>query len=176
MIKDKPIVIDMEAALRAVADKLVVGRVLSPYLPDPQAIINELKGLWRLRGEVVAQRVRSEDGRFVITFSKEGDRRHMLQAGMWHYRNDVVLLTAFDGSGNPMDVPLDSFRIWVQIHGLPVPIKTVEMGWILGDKLGTVIAASHKNKKTIDEYIRVRVVHQVDEPMRKFIDITDVRH
>ena len=35
LINDKPIVIDMEAALRAVADKLVVGRVLSPYLADP---------------------------------------------------------------------------------------------------------------------------------------------
>ncbi|XP_044409292.1 uncharacterized protein [Triticum aestivum] len=54
MFKDKPIVIDMEAALRAVADKLVVGQVLSPYLADPRAVVNEVKGAWRLRGEAVA--------------------------------------------------------------------------------------------------------------------------
>ncbi|XBI19238.1 hypothetical protein VPH35_060814 [Triticum aestivum] len=111
MFNDKPIVIDMEAALRAVADKLVVGRVLSPYPADPQAVVNELKGPWRLRGEAAAQRVKSEDRRFVVTFSEEGDRRHVLQAGPWHYRNDAVLLAAFDGSGDPVDVPLDSFRI-----------------------------------------------------------------
>ena len=62
----------------------------------------------------------------------------------------------------------------MQIHGLPVPIKTVEMGWTLGEKLGIVITVSHKNKKIVDEYIRVRVEHRVDEPVRKFIDTTDV--
>lgn len=173
-INDGSIVIDMEAALRAVAGKLAVARVLSPYPVYPQNVVNELCGPWRLRGEAVAQQVTSEDGRFVITFSEEGDRLHVVQAGPWHYRNDAVLIAEFDGNGNPADMPLVSFKIWVQIRDLPVPIKTEEMGWILGAKLGTVVAVSHKIKKIVDKNLRVRIEHKVDEPLRKYIDTTPV--
>lgn len=81
MIDDKPVVIDMEAALRAVAGKLAVGRVLSLYPIDPKAVVNELRGPWQLREDAVPQRVTRDDGRFVITFTEEGDRHHVLHAG-----------------------------------------------------------------------------------------------
>ncbi|XBJ00303.1 hypothetical protein VPH35_020218 [Triticum aestivum] len=170
---NKPIVINLEAALRAVAGKLVVGRVLSPYPVDPKMVVNELRGPWRLRGDAVAQRVTSEDRRFIITFKEEGDRSHVLHAGPWHFRDDVVVLAAFDGRGNPEDVPLDSIKIWVQIWGLPVPLKTVEMGKVMGDKLGKVVAVSHKDKMIVDEHLRVRAEHRVEEPLRKVIDTVE---
>ncbi|KAE8805615.1 hypothetical protein D1007_18282 [Hordeum vulgare] len=50
----------------------------------------------------------------------------------------------------------------------------VEMGYILGDKLGKVLTVAHRNKKIFDEYLRVRVEHLVDEPLRKAIDRTPV--
>lgn len=169
----KPIVINLEAAMRAVAGKLAVAWVLSPYPVDPKMVVNELRGPWRLRGDAVAQRVTSEDRRFVITFMEEGGRLHVLHAGPWHFRDDAVVLAAFDGKGSPADVPLDSIKIRAQIWGLPVPIKTVEMGYLLGDKLGKVVAVSHKNKMIVDEHLRVRVEHRVDEPLRKFIDTVE---
>lgn len=156
--------------MRAVAGNLVVGRVLSPYPVDPALVVNELRGPWRLRGDAMAQRVTSEDRCFIITFKEEGDRRHVLQAGPWHFRDDAVVLAAFEGKGNPADVPLDSINIWAQIWGLPVPIKTVEMGYLLGGKLGKVVTVSQVNKMIVDEHLRVRVVHRLDEPLRKFID------
>lgn len=45
-----------------------------------------------------------------------------------NYRSDVVLIAEFDGNSNPVDVPLVSFNIWVQIRDLPIMIKTEEMG------------------------------------------------
>ena len=81
----------------------------------------------------MAPRVTSDDDRFVITFSEGGDRHHVLHAGPWHFRNDAVILAAFDGDGNPADVRLDSIKLWAQIWGLQVPIKTVDMGYTLGD-------------------------------------------
>lgn len=50
----KPIVINLEAPMRAVAGKLAVARVLSPYPVDPKMVVNELRGPWRLRGDAVA--------------------------------------------------------------------------------------------------------------------------
>lgn len=81
-----------------------------------------------------------------------------------------MLITELDGKGNPADVCLNMFKICVQIQGLLVPIKTEDMGWILGKKLGTV-AVSHQNKQIVDEHLRVRVIHQVDQPLRKNIRI-----
>lgn len=60
----------------------------------------------------------------------------------------------------------------MQIHDLPIPTKTEEMGWTLGAKLGTVVVVSHRNKKIMDEHLRVRVEHKVDEPLRKYINTT----
>lgn len=105
----KPLVIDLEAAFRAVARKLAVARVLLSYSIDPRAVVGDLRGPWKLRGNAVAQRVESKDGRFVI--SEEGDLKHVLQAGPWHFRNNAVLIAALDGKTNPVDVCLDSFLV-----------------------------------------------------------------
>lgn len=139
---------------------------------DHNAVVNSLRGAWRLRGTAVPQRVTSSDGRFVVTFSEEGDRQRVLQAGPWHYQNDAVLIKDFDGVGNPVDVRLDSLSIWVQIHRLPIILKTEDMGWKLGKKLGTVLAVSHRNNQIVDEHLRVRVQHPVEKPLRKNVDIT----
>lgn len=55
---------------------------------------------------------------------------------------------------------------------LPFFLKTEDMGWILGKKLGTVIAVSHRNHKIVDEHLRIRIEHAVDKPLRKYVDTT----
>lgn len=171
---DSPIIIDMEAMVNAAKGKLVVGRVLSPYPANPSAVVNELKGPWRLRGDAVAQLVTSKDRRFVVSFTEEGDRQHVLVAGPWHFHNNAVIFADFDGQGNPAEVHLNSIRLWAQIHKLPFVLKTEEMGWTFGKKLGTVIAVSHRNKMILDEHLRIRVEHRVDTPLRKEVGFTPV--
>lgn len=83
-----------------------------------------------------------------------------------------MLIEELDGKVDPVDVCLDSFMIWVQIHGLPVPLKTEAMGWVLGEQLGEVKAVAHQNEQIIDEYLSVRVIHKVEEPLRKTVVIT----
>ncbi|XP_044361032.1 uncharacterized protein [Triticum aestivum] len=166
------IIIDMKAAKQAVKGKLIVARVLSSYRVDHNAVVNGLRGAWRLQGSAVPQQVTSTDDRFIIKFSKEGDRQRVLRAGPWHYRNDALLIKDFDGVGDPVDVRLDSFNIWVQIHGLHVILKTEDMGWKLGKKLGTVLAVSNRNNLIVEEHLRVRVQHLVEKPLRKNVDIT----
>lgn len=171
---DSPIIIDMKAMLNAVKGKLVVGRVLSPYPANPSAVVNKLKGPWRLRGHAEAQRVTSKDGRFMVSFTEEGDRQHVLAAGPWHFRNDAVIFADYDGQGNPAEVHLNSISPWAQVHKLPFVLKTGEMGWTFGKKLGTVIAVSHRNKRIFDEHLRIRVEHMVDRPLRNQVGFTPV--
>ncbi|XBJ01436.1 hypothetical protein VPH35_021088 [Triticum aestivum] len=55
--EDAPVIIDFAAARRSTAGRLLVGRLLSPYPADPDAIVCDLRGPWRIRGEVTVQRV-----------------------------------------------------------------------------------------------------------------------
>lgn len=138
-VNEAPVIINMAAAQRAVVGKLLVGWLLSPYRADPHAIVRELRGPWHLVGDVTPQRIPSDDERFILNFEAEGDMLHVLRAGPWHYRNDAVIFAAFNGKGNACDVELDVIQVWAQIHGLPYELKSVEMGWELGKKLGKVV-------------------------------------
>ena len=69
---------------------------------------------------------------------------------------------------------LDSFLVWVQIHGLPVPLKTEAFGWALGDQLGEVKAVAHQNHQIVSEHLRVRIIHKVDEQLRMSVAFTPV--
>lgn len=170
--EDAPVIIDFAAARRSTAGRLLIGRLLSSYPADPDAIVRDLRGPWRIRGEVTVQRVVSGDGRFILHFAREGDRLHVLRAGPWHYHNDGVIFAPFDGTGNASDVRLDSIRVWAQIQGLPYELKSEEMGRELGKKLVTVIAVAHKNKLIVDKHLRVRVDMPVHRPIKSYITAT----
>lgn len=139
-----PLIIDMEAARKAVGGFLVVGCRLSPFQVNPRIFIDELRvSVWRLQGTVTIQEVASKDGRFVLNFSTEGDQRFVLKALPWHYKRDDIIFAEFDGKDNPAEVDLGVMAIWAQVHDLLFELKTEEMGWTLGDQLGEVIAVSH---------------------------------
>lgn len=131
--------------------------------------MRELRGPWQLVSDVTPQRIQSDDGRFILNFEAEGDRLHVLRAGPWHYRNDAVIFAAFNGKGNACDVKLDVIQVWAQIHGLPYELKSVDMGWELGRKLGTVVAVAHKKKMIVDKHLRVRVDMPVLQPFKEYI-------
>lgn len=168
-----PLVIDMDAAQKAVSGCLVVGRLLSPFQVNPRIIIDELCSVaWRLQGVVTVQEVDSADGRFILNFSIEGDKRFVLNAQPWHFKRDGIIFAAFDGRGDPADVDLGVMAIWAQVRGLPFELKTEEMGWTLGEQIGEVIGVSSRNKVIVDKFLRVRVKILLHVPLRDTVAIT----
>uniref|UniRef100_A0A8R7QL15 DUF4283 domain-containing protein n=1 Tax=Triticum urartu TaxID=4572 RepID=A0A8R7QL15_TRIUA len=110
----------MEAARKAIGGSRVVGRLLSPFQVNPHVIVDELRACsaWRLHGTVTVQDVAIKDGRFVLNFSAEEDRRFILKAQPWHHKRDGVIFTEFYGKGNPAEVDLGVMPIWVQVRDL----------------------------------------------------------
>ncbi|KAI4995835.1 hypothetical protein ZWY2020_037923 [Hordeum vulgare] len=107
-----PLIIDMEAARKAVRGFMVVGRLLSPFHVNPHSIVDELRATaWKSQVVITVQEVASEDGRFVLNFMAEGDRRFVLKAQPWHYRRDGVIFVEFDGEGDPAEVDLGVMAI-----------------------------------------------------------------
>lgn len=102
-----PLIINMEAAHKAVSGHLMAGRLLSPFQANLCAIIDELWATaWKHQGVVTVQEVDSDDGRFILNLANEGDRRFMLKAQPWHYKRDGVVFAEFDDKGDPAEVDL----------------------------------------------------------------------
>jgi hypothetical protein len=143
----------------AVRGFLVVGRLLSPFQVNPWVIIDDLcsTSAWKINGEVTVQEVASEDGRFVLNFAVEGDRRFVLKAQSWHYKRDGLIFVEFDGKADPAGVDLGVMAIWAQVRDLPFELKMESMGWTLGDQLGLVKAVSHRNHVIVEKFLRTRI-------------------
>uniref|UniRef100_A0A453EXE0 Uncharacterized protein n=1 Tax=Aegilops tauschii subsp. strangulata TaxID=200361 RepID=A0A453EXE0_AEGTS len=115
-----PLVIDMEAARKAVSGFLVVGRLLSPFKVNPRVIVDDLRNTaWKNQGVVTIQEVASDDGRFILNLAAESDRRFVLKAQPWHFKRDGLIFAEFDGKGDPAEVDLGVMTIWVQ-EGSPL--------------------------------------------------------
>ena len=140
----RPLVIDMEAARKAVSGLLVVGRLLSPFQANPRVILDDLRNTaWKNQGVVTVQEVASDDGRFILNFATDSDRRFVLKAQPWHFKRDGLIFAEFDGKGDPAEVDLGVMTIWVQVRDLPFEFKTESVGWSLEDQLGEVLEVSH---------------------------------
>ncbi|KAI4990360.1 hypothetical protein ZWY2020_038723 [Hordeum vulgare] len=69
-----PLIIDKEAARKAVRGFMVVGRLLSPFHVNPHSIVDEMRATaWKSQGAITVEEVASKDGRFVLNFVAEGD-------------------------------------------------------------------------------------------------------
>ncbi|KAE8774996.1 hypothetical protein D1007_52555 [Hordeum vulgare] len=163
----------MEAARKAVSGYVVVGRLLSPFHVNPHAIVDELRAIaWKNQGVVTVEEVASDDGRFILNFVAEGDRRFVLKAQPWHYRRDGVIFAEFDGKGDPAGVDLGVMAIWAQVRDLPFELKTESMGWTLGDQLGEVLEVSHRNHIIVQNILRVHVEIMLHEPLKIYVGLT----
>ncbi|KAI4991970.1 hypothetical protein ZWY2020_040356 [Hordeum vulgare] len=163
----------MEADRKAIRGFMVVGRLLLPFHVNHHAIVDELRATaWKSQGVVTVQEVASEDGRFVLNFVAEGDRHFVLKAQPWHYRSDSVIFAEFNGKGDPVEVDLGVMAIWAHVCGLPFELKTESMGQTLGDKLGEVLAVSHRNHIIVEKFVRVRVEILLHEPLKVSVGFT----
>ena len=128
--------------------------------------------MWRLQGTVTVQEVASGDGRFILNFSAEEDRRFALKAQPWHFKRDGIIFAEFDGKGKPAEVDLGVMPIWIQVRDLPFELKTESMGWTLGDQLGEVVAVSHSNHMIVEMYLCPRVEIPLHEPLKFVVEFT----
>lgn len=169
-----PLIIDMEAARRAISGSLVVGCFLSPFQVNPQILVNELRAIsaWKLQGGVTVQEVASVDGRFVLNFSIEEDRKFVLKAQPWHYKLDGIIFAEFDDKGDPAEIDLGAMPIWAQVRDLPFEIKTESVGRSLGGQIGEVIAVSHRNHMIVEKFLRIRVKIPLHEPLKHRVEFT----
>ncbi|XBH79815.1 hypothetical protein VPH35_105702 [Triticum aestivum] len=147
---------------------LALARVHTDKNFSQAAFYKDMRAAWN-----PAQRVRFRPvgpNRFVVQASCLGDWERMMMQGPWLFRNMAVLLCSYDGFTKADDVIFDHMPIWLQVHKLPDPYcKQGIVERIL--KGAGEILEMRLNGNTRGDYIRVRVNHDIKQPLTKFVSV-----
>ncbi|KAE8794410.1 hypothetical protein D1007_30855 [Hordeum vulgare] len=111
---------------------------------------------------------------FVVHASCLGYWERIMMQGPWLLRNLVVLLCTYDGFSGAEDVVVDHMPMWLQIHKLPDPYCNKE----IVEKLlkgASEILEMRLNDNIHGDYVRVRVNHDIQQPLTKFVSIVHAK-
>ncbi|XP_073355511.1 uncharacterized protein [Aegilops tauschii subsp. strangulata] len=173
----RPKVVELNLARQRAAMRsrwIAVGLFFLVQIFSISGLFQELKSKWGLRGRLSYTPLKNN--RFTLEFEREGDLRFILNNGPWTHKGDVFLMVAVDGSARPGDVEVAHMPMWARIYDAPPPpIMLFEsVARALGAELGEVLEVDADNEGRIwGNYMRVRVNHDVDEPIRNKLESYD---
>ncbi|KAE8777375.1 hypothetical protein D1007_49848 [Hordeum vulgare] len=107
---------------------------------------------------------------FVVQAACLGDWERVVEQGPWIFRNFVVLMSPYDGFTKTEDVPMRFMPIWLQIHKLPDGYCKKNIVESLLRKSGEILEM-RLNGNTRGDYVRIRVRHDIQRPLKKFVSI-----
>jgi hypothetical protein len=166
------LVVDFAAAMKEMKNPwIIVGRYNTKRVFNAGGLFVRLRQVWQLHGGMEEKGIGEK--RFLIVLEKEGDYKHILKGGPWLYQNDAFLVAKYDGVSPAREMPINIMPIWVRILDLPIPMMTKAWGEKLGEKyLGEVREVGKDNRgHTWASFLRVRVEHDVEKPIRRWIPI-----
>ncbi|TXG49086.1 hypothetical protein EZV62_024961 [Acer yangbiense] len=109
---------------------------------------------------------------FSFTFKNDRDRQHVLNGGPWSFDKALLVLEAPVGKGDIQGMQFNRVVFWIQIHNIPLLCMTSEIGQFLSGMIGEVKEIDiGKTGKCVGKYIRVRVVINVDVPLRRILRV-----
>uniref|UniRef100_A0ACD5TS35 Uncharacterized protein n=1 Tax=Avena sativa TaxID=4498 RepID=A0ACD5TS35_AVESA len=134
-----------------------------------------MKKVWRLRGHAESNQIEAEEGRkFVIEFSEEGDRCHVLRGGPWQYKMDAFLVEPLETGADPTTVAFTHVPMWIQFRGIPFYLLTKNLAWDLGCEIGTTVMIDNNSRGNIsDKFLRARVQLPLYAALRDRITLAD---
>ncbi|KAM0871782.1 hypothetical protein ACQ4PT_039158 [Festuca glaucescens] len=136
------LVVDFAKAMKEMKNPwIIVGRYNTKRIFNASGLFMRLRQVWQLHGGMEEKGIGEK--RFLIVLEKEGDYKHILKGGLWLYQNDAFLVAKSLG------------------------------GEKLGEKyLGEVREVGKDNGgHTWASFLRVRVEHDVEKPIRRWIPI-----
>ncbi|KAH6796743.1 hypothetical protein C2S52_021297 [Perilla frutescens var. hirtella] len=97
--------------------KMLVGKIFSTRVVNRDTLRIQIPRIMQLRREVEIEIV--GDNVFLIIFTSEDDRRHVMMDGPWNYFNSHMVFKEPACLQNHCDIRFEDISIWVQVHNLP---------------------------------------------------------
>ncbi|TXG60337.1 hypothetical protein EZV62_014910 [Acer yangbiense] len=109
---------------------------------------------------------------FSFTFQNANDRWLVLHGGLWSFDKAILVLEESMGKGDIKGMCFNKVAFWIQIHNVPLICMTAEIGRFLGEMVDEVKEVdTRKSGDCVGKFIRVRVVVQVDKPLRHILRV-----
>ncbi|KAK1681068.1 hypothetical protein QYE76_041916 [Lolium multiflorum] len=171
------IVVNMSGARKEMRARfLAVGLFLSVLLANSQQVIDHMKRVWKIRGKMEANQVQAAEGqrKFILEFTEEGDRDHVVRAGPWQYRGDAFLVEGLQVGADPATALFTHVPMWVQFRNIPFYLLTKKLARELGEQVGSLVNIDNNARGNIcDKILRARVQLPLYMALQKEIMLMD---
>ncbi|GMP21824.1 hypothetical protein CsSME_00000095 [Camellia sinensis var. sinensis] len=142
----------------------LVGKVLTTRPFNVEAMKSTLMTVWRLaKGmdfHVIGMNL------FLFQFHHLADKRRVLLNGPWSFDKHLILLNEVDVHLQPSVVLLSEATFWIQVHNLPLISMTKEVGYLIGNKIGSIVDVEYgPGGMAVGRYLRIRVTINVAKPL-----------
>lgn len=149
----------------------LVGKLLTSKPYCALSLINKMKNIWKISGEVSISEWKGSD-RLLFCFRNEIDRTRVMRGGPWKFDNAMLVLSCTDGGADPCSVQLNTQNFWIRIRGFPPKLLSKAMGTRLGNILGFFVEFDpNTTGDCTGNFLRVRVRLDISKPLRKWINL-----
>jgi hypothetical protein len=151
----------------------LIGKILSNKPILKSALQNSLQGIW---GNPAGFSVTEIEGGFYhINMDMEADIQRVIKGNPWIVRNSWFMVQLWDRHISPNNIDFHHVPAWIQIWGLPIHCKTVNMGKHLGSQLGKVMDSGLYDYPQKARIVKIRVCLDINEPIRPGMFIGNTR-
>jgi hypothetical protein len=142
----------------------LIGKILSGKSILKPILQNTLVGIWgNPKGLTITE---TEGGFFHITMDSDMDLQRAVKGNPWIIRNSWFLVHYWDMKINPNNMDFKHAQVWIQLWGLPIHCKTINMGKHLGSQIGKVEEAAIYDYPQQARIVKIKVGLNIEEHIR----------
>ncbi|XP_019179721.1 PREDICTED: uncharacterized protein LOC109174935 [Ipomoea nil] len=143
-----------------------VGRLVTDKPVRFAYFQDTMAGVWRPAVGVNMRELQPR--KFLFRFYHDGDLTRILNDGPWTYDQSLLLMKRVQEGVDLESIPLTHADFWVQIHSLPVGLRSASVVMAIGSFLGTFVSTDERNfDGGMQTFYRVRVSLDVVKPLKK---------
>lgn len=149
----------------------IIGKVWAEKSVNSNALIDMMRKVWNPKCGVEANCI--EKNTYFFQFHHWRDKEYLMDNQPWHFDRHIMVLSDVIEDYKPSEMNLFFVPFWVRVYDLPIKGRFNEANAkILGDKIGTFIKVDKSDVIGINKSLRLRVMVDVREPLKKEVSLT----
>ncbi|XP_031099743.1 uncharacterized protein LOC116003944 [Ipomoea triloba] len=143
----------------------LVGRFLAAKLVKLEYMRQVMAFVWKpVKGVQVTE---LQSNIFMFVFFHASDMHYVIDEGPWSFKNCMLVCRSVKDGVLPVNVPLDSVDMWVQLHDLPFGYTSEAILEHIGNYLGTYVKGDDRfTGAPWLNFYRIRVSMPVHRPIK----------
>ncbi|XP_031120301.1 uncharacterized protein LOC116023439 [Ipomoea triloba] len=144
----------------------VVGRFLTEKMVKLEYMRQVLASVWKpVKGVQITE---LHPNLFMFVFFHASDMEYVLDEGPWSFDNCTLVCRQVKDGVLPVEVPLDSVDMWIQLHDVPIGYTSSIILEQIGNHLGRFVKGDDRfsDAPWLDFY-RIRVALPVNKPIKR---------